>query len=41
MEPPYVLKPINEGSSLGVVIVKQDRAHPPQEVGRDDWPYGD
>jgi D-alanine-D-alanine ligase len=41
LEPPYVLKPINEGSSFGVVIVKRDRAHPPQEVGRDDWPYGD
>ena len=41
LEPPYVLKPINEGSSLGVVIVKEGRAHPPQEVGRDDWPYGD
>jgi D-alanine-D-alanine ligase len=41
LEPPYVLKPINEGSSLGVVIVKEDRAHPPQEVGREDWPYGD
>ncbi|HXW20915.1 MAG TPA: D-alanine--D-alanine ligase [Roseiarcus sp.] len=41
MTPPYVLKPLNEGSSLGVVIVKADRSHPPQEVGRDDWPYGD
>ena len=41
LEPPYVLKPVNEGSSFGVVIVKKDRAHPPQEVGRDDWPYGD
>lgn len=41
LEPPYVLKPVNEGSSFGVVIVKQDRAHPPQEVGREDWPYGD
>ncbi len=41
LEPPYVLKPINEGSSLGVVIVKEGRAHPPQEVGREDWPYGD
>src|ERR1700761_2648208 len=41
MEPPYVLKPVSEGSSFGVVIVKQDRAHPPQEVGREDWPYGD
>ena len=41
LEPPYVLKPVSEGSSFGVVIVKQDRAHPPQEVGREDWPYGD
>jgi D-alanine-D-alanine ligase len=41
LEPPYVLKPVNEGSSFGVVIVKKDRAHPPQEVGRADWPYGD
>jgi D-alanine-D-alanine ligase len=41
LAPPYVLKPVSEGSSFGVVIVKQDRAHPPQEVGRDDWPYGD
>lgn len=41
LEPPYVLKPLYEGSSLGVVIVKQGRSHPPQEVGRADWPYGD
>ncbi len=41
LEPPYVLKPVNEGSSFGVVIVKRDRLHPPQEVGREDWPYGD
>ncbi len=41
LEPPYVLKPVSEGSSFGVVIVKEGRAHPPQEVGREDWPYGD
>src|SRR5271169_3615572 len=41
LPPPYVLKPVSEGSSFGVVIVKEDRAHPPQEVGREDWPYGD
>lgn len=41
MAPPYVLKPVAEGSSFGVVFVKGDRAHPPQEVGREDWPYGD
>jgi D-alanine-D-alanine ligase len=41
LAPPYVLKPVSEGSSFGVVIVKEDRAHPAQEVGREDWPYGD
>jgi D-alanine-D-alanine ligase len=41
LEPPYVLKPLYEGSSLGVVIVQEGRSHPPQEVGRDDWPHGD
>ena len=41
LTPPYVLKPVAEGSSFGVVIVKRERTHPPQEVGREDWPYGD
>jgi D-alanine-D-alanine ligase len=41
LPPPYVLKPVAEGSSFGVVIVKDGRSHPPQEVGREDWPYGD
>jgi len=39
--PPYVVKPVNEGSSYGVLIVGEDAAHPPQELFRDDWPYGD
>ena len=41
LPPPYVIKPVNEGSSVGVIIVKEDRTHPPQELGREDWPYGD
>lgn len=41
LPPPYVLKPVNEGSSVGVVIVRADRTHPPQEIGRADWPHGD
>jgi D-alanine-D-alanine ligase len=41
LPPPYVVKPVNEGSSVGVVIVKQDRSHPPQELARPDWPFGD
>ena len=41
LPPPYVLKPVNEGSSVGVIIVQADRSHPPQELLRDDWPHGD
>jgi D-alanine-D-alanine ligase len=40
MRPPYVVKPINEGSSFGVVIVKEDQSHPPQIVGSAEWKYG-
>ena len=29
---PYVLKPVSEGSSFGVFIVKEDQEHPPQEL---------
>jgi D-alanine-D-alanine ligase len=38
---PYVLKPVDEGSSIGIVIVKKGREHPPQEIARADWPCGD
>jgi D-alanine-D-alanine ligase len=38
---PYVVKPVAEGSSFGVIIVREDRTHPPQELLREDWPYGD
>jgi D-alanine-D-alanine ligase len=41
MERPYVLKPIAEGSSVGVFIVTQEHDRPPQELYRDDWAYGD
>ena len=40
MAPPYVVKPVAEGSSVGVLIVEADQEHPPQELFRDDWPYG-
>jgi D-alanine-D-alanine ligase len=41
MKPPYVVKPVSEGSSFGVVIVKEDQAHPPQVIGSSEWRYGD
>src|SRR5918998_5337102 len=37
---PYVIKPVNEGSSGGVIIVREDRSHPPQELMREDWAFG-
>ncbi len=41
MRPPYVVKPVAEGSSFGVVIVKENQSHPPQVLGSEDWPYSD
>lgn len=41
IEPPYVVKPVNEGSSFGVVIVKEDQSHPPQIITSPEWRYGD
>lgn len=41
MKPPYVVKPVNEGSSFGVVIVKEGQSHPPQVIASQDWRYGD
>lgn len=40
MSPPYVLKPVCEGSSFGVVIVNAGDP-PPSHLGADDWAYGD
>jgi D-alanine-D-alanine ligase len=41
MAPPYVVKPPAEGSSFGVLIVKEDALNPPQQLYADDWPHGD
>jgi D-alanine-D-alanine ligase len=41
LPPPYVIKPINEGSSVGVFIVTESHDCPPQELYRDDWAFGD
>lgn len=38
---PYVIKPIAEGSSVGVFIVTDAHEHPPQELYRDDWSFGE
>ncbi len=39
MEPPYVVKPANEGSSVGVRIVRRGDNGP--GIDAEDWPYGD
>ena len=41
MPPPYVVKPMAEGSSVGVFIVTEQHPHPPQELYRDDWAFGE
>ena len=41
LPPPYVIKPVAEGSSVGVFIVREDQAHPPQELTASDWKLGD
>ncbi len=41
MKPPYVVKPVAEGSSVGIFIVKSETSHPPQEILRSDWIGGE
>ncbi len=41
LERPYVIKPVAEGSSVGVFIVTEQHTHPPQELTRPDWNYGE
>ena len=37
MEPPYVVKPVNEGSSVGIFIIRKGDNRPPAALGADDW----
>jgi D-alanine-D-alanine ligase len=37
MEPPYVVKPVNEGSSVGVFIIRKGDNRPPEALGSDKW----
>jgi D-alanine-D-alanine ligase len=41
LERPYVLKPVCEGSSVGVFIVREDHQHPPQELNDPEWKFGE
>jgi len=37
MAPPYVVKPVNEGSSVGIFIIREGDNRPPAELGSDTW----
>ena len=39
--PPYVIKPVAQGSSVGVFIVKEGSNAPPSELMAKDWTFGD
>jgi len=40
MPPPYVIKPIAEGSSFGVFIVREGANRPPKELTDGTWQFG-
>lgn len=41
MDPPYVIKPVNQGSSVGVFIVREGENRPPAELASKKWDLGD
>jgi D-alanine-D-alanine ligase len=41
LPPPYVIKPVAEGSSVGVFIVREDHAHPPQQLTAAEWAFAE
>lgn len=41
MRPPYVVKPVNQGSSVGVYIVRERDNRPPEVLASDAWTFGE
>jgi D-alanine-D-alanine ligase len=41
MQPPYVVKPNAEGSSVGVFVVPEGANGPPRELAAPDWAFGE
>ncbi len=41
METPYVLKPVAQGSSVGVFIVEEGANRPPEDLFRQEWSFGE
>ncbi len=41
LKPPYVIKPVAEGSSFGVFIVREGANRPPKELTDGTWTFGE
>ncbi len=41
MKPPYVVKPVSEGSSVGIFIIREGDNRPPGALGGDAWSLGE
>ena len=41
LTPPYVLKPVSEGSSFGVFIITENDPAPPAELSSTSWTHGE
>jgi D-alanine-D-alanine ligase len=41
IEPPYVVKPNAQGSSVGIFMVFEGANSPPREVGAESWTFGE
>jgi D-alanine-D-alanine ligase len=41
LKPPYVVKPVCEGSSFGVLIVREENSNVLQQLVSSDWKFGD
>ncbi|MFO0350607.1 MAG: D-alanine--D-alanine ligase [Alphaproteobacteria bacterium] len=41
IKPPFVIKPVNQGSSVGVFIIRPGDNRPPEQLTSPDWNLGD
>lgn len=41
INPPFVIKPVNQGSSVGVFIIRSGDNRPPEQLTSPDWNLGD
>jgi D-alanine-D-alanine ligase len=41
IKPPFVIKPVNQGSSVGVFIIRPGDNRPPEELTKPEWNLGE